>query len=76
MDTQDLTSYYPGYDDYEEIGDDDARREELEEKIRRCESAIDELEDVIEDDEQYGPLDKIKFFKAILYDLKEELEYD
>lgn len=76
MDTIDLTSYYSGYGDYCEnnakVPFEDYR--ELEDKIEIYENSTNELEDILEDTEQYGPLEKIKLIKSIIEDLKNELE--
>ena len=58
MDTRDLSSYYPGYDDYSDCRvpyDDYA---ELEEIIEKYDRAVDELEDILFDEEQYTINDK------------------
>ena len=46
----------------------------LEDKIEIYESSTNELEDILEDTEQYGPLEKIKLIKSIIEDLKKDLE--
>lgn len=74
MITQDLTSYYPGYEDYEDkakVPFEDYRK--LEDQIKAYEKAVDELEELLNDTKQYKTLEMVKLSKAILEDLKEEL---
>lgn len=74
MDTVDLDSYYPGYDEYcdsAKVPFEDYRN--LEDKIEIYEKALKELEEVLTNDEQYKPLEMIKLSKAILGDMKREL---
>ena len=71
METKDLDSYYPGYEDrksgakvpYEDYA-------KLEEKIKVYESALSELEEIIYDTDQYSLTEKNKLSKAILEDVK------
>lgn len=75
MDTVDLDSYYPGYDDYcdnAKVPFEDYRK--LEDKIEAYDRAREELQEVLEDTEQYKPLEMIKLSRAIIEDLKKELE--
>lgn len=76
MNTQDLSSYYPGYEDYYEdrakVPFEDYKT--LEDKIEAYDKAREELEEVLEDTEQYKPLEMIKLSRAIIEDLKRELE--
>ena len=75
MDTRDLDSYYPGYEDFEER-DSKISSEEykiLEDKIEMYEKAREELEEILEDDRQYKPLEIVKLSKSIIEDLKKEL---
>lgn len=74
MSTEDLTSYYPGYEDYEDkakVPFEDYRK--LEDQIKTYERAVDELEEILNDTKQYKTLEMIKLSKSILEDLKEEL---
>ena len=74
MDTVDLDSYYSGYDDYCDsatVPFEDYRN--LEDKIEIYEKAMNELEEVLTDSEQYGPIEMIKLSRAILEDMKREL---
>lgn len=74
MSTEDLTSYYPGYEDCEDrakVPFEDYRK--LEEQIKAYEKAVDELEELLNDTKQYKTLEMVKLSKAILEDLKEEL---
>lgn len=75
MNTVDLPSYIPGYEEYQErtsrVPYEDYAK--LEEKIEIYEKAMEELEEVLSDSEQYGPLEMIKLSKAILEDMKREL---
>lgn len=73
MDTRDLTSYYPGYEDR----DNDAKvpfgdYRELEDKIEIYEKGISRIEDILDSDE-YAHLEKVKETKRILKEMKEEL---
>ena len=73
MDTRDLTSYYPGYEDRDseaKVPFEDYRR--LEDKIEVYEKTIDEIEDILASDE-YVSLEKVREIKNILNEMKEEL---
>ena len=73
MDTRDLTSYYPGYEDrYDDakVPFEDYRR--LEDKLEVYEKAIDEIEDILASNE-YVSLEKVREIKNILNEMKEEL---
>lgn len=75
MDTRDLTSYYPGYEDRDndaKVPFEDYRR--LEDKIEIYEQAIDYAEEVLLDNEQYTAEEKLKELKRIIEEMKEELE--
>lgn len=74
MDTRDLSSYYPGYDDYSDgrVSYDDYA--ELEEVIEKYDRAVDEIEEILFDEEQYTINDKLETFKEIIKDLRRELE--
>lgn len=74
MDTRDLTSYYPGYEDR----DNDAKvpfedYRELEDKIEIYEKTFDRAEEILTDEEQYSEKEKIMEVKRILEEMKEEL---
>lgn len=75
MNTRDLDSYYPGYEDYYEdkskVPFEDYRN--LEDKIEIYENAFEELEEVLADNEQYTLVEMIKLSRAILEDMKREL---
>ena len=74
MDTRDLTSYYPGYEDrYDDakVPFEDYRR--LEDKLEVYEKAIDYAEEILLDNEQYTTEEKFKELKKIIEEMKEEL---
>ena len=74
MDTRDLTSYYPGYEDRDneaKVPFDDYRK--LEDKLEIYKQAIDYAEEVLLDDEQYTAEEKFKELKRIIEEMKEEL---
>lgn len=73
MNTRDLTSYYPGYEDRDndvKVPFEDYR--ELEDKIEIYEKGISRIEDILDSDE-YAYLEKVKETKRILKEMKEEL---
>lgn len=74
MDTRDLTSYYPGYEDRDndaKVPFEDYRK--LEDKLEVYEKAISYAEGVLLDDEQYTTEEKFEELKRILEEMKEEL---
>ena len=74
METQDLDSYYPGYEDIDEyikVPFEDYR--ELEDKLEVYEKAIDYAEEILLDNEQYTTEEKFKELKRIIEEMKEEL---
>lgn len=74
MDTEGLTSYYPGYEDRDneaKVPYDDYA--ELEDKLEIYKKAFEELEEVLEDTAEYKSSDKVRLSKAILVDMREEL---
>lgn len=74
MNTQDLTSYYPGYEDRDndaKVPFEDYRI--LEDKLEIYKYAIDYVEEVLLDDEQYTTEEKFKELKKIIEEMKEEL---
>ena len=74
MDTRDLTSYYPGYEDRDndaKVPFEDYRI--LEDKLEIYKQAIDYVEEVLLDDEQYTTEEKLKEIKRILEEMKEQL---
>lgn len=74
MDTRDLTSYYPGYEDRDseaKVPFEDYRN--LEDKLEIYEKAIDYVEEVLLDDEQYTAEEKFKELKRIIGEMKEQL---
>lgn len=67
METKDLDSYYPGYDDYCERNstvpfDEFMKTEEQKETFK---AKLQEISELIEDD-QYSSEEKIKYIKAII----------
>ena len=74
MDTRDLTSYYPGYEDRDndaKVPFEDYRI--LEDKLEIYKQAIDYVEEVLLDDEQYTTEEKFKELKRIIEEMKEQL---
>lgn len=77
IDTVDLTSYQPGYDDYCEEIEKENRvpyhdYERLENKISIYENFIEDLENVFEESNENA--EKLKYVQALLEDLKGDLE--
>lgn len=75
MSTQDLTSYYPGYEDFEERKSrlPYENYAKLEDQIEKYEKAVNELEEILYNSKEYKTLEMVKLSKAILEDLKREL---
>lgn len=74
MDTRDLTSYYPGYEDRDndaKVPFEDYRI--LEDKLEIYKQAIDYVEEVLLDDEQYTTEEKFEELKRIIEEMKEQL---
>lgn len=74
MDTRDLTSYYPGYEDRDndaKVPFEDYRK--LEDKIEVYEKAISYAEGVLLDNEQYTTEEKFKELKRIIEEMEKEL---
>lgn len=74
MDTRDLTSYYPGYEDRDndaKVPFEDYRI--LEDKLEIYKYAIDYVEEVLLDNEQYTTEEKFKELKRIIEEMKEQL---
>lgn len=74
MDTRDLTSYYPGYEDRDndaKVPFEDYRK--LEDKLEIYKQAIDYVEEILPDNEQYTTEEKLKEIKRILEEMKEQL---
>ena len=74
MDTRDLTSYYPGYEDRDndaKVPFEDYRK--LEDKLEIYKQAIDYVEEILLDNEQYTTEEKLKEIKRILEEMKEQL---
>ena len=67
METKDLDSYYPGYDEYCErnstVPFDEFMKTEEQKEIFK--SKLQEISELIEDD-QYSSEEKIKYIKAII----------
>lgn len=74
MDTRDLTSYYPGYEDRDndaKVPFEDYRK--LEDKLEVYETTINHAEEVLLDTEQYATEEKVKELKRIIEEMKEQL---
>ena len=74
MDTRDLTSYYPGYEDRDndaKVPFEDYRK--LEDKLEIYKQAIDYVEEILLDNEQYTTEEKLKEIKRILEEMKGQL---
>ena len=74
MDTRDLTSYYPGYEDRDndaKVPFEDYRK--LEDKLEVYEKAISYAEGVLRDDEQYTTEEKFEELKRIIEEMKGQL---
>lgn len=74
MDTRDLTSYYPGYEDRDndaKVPFEDYRK--LEDKLEIYKQAIDYVEGTLLDDEQYTTEEKFEELKRIIEEMKEQL---
>ena len=74
MDTRDLTSYYPGYEDRDndaKVPFEDYRR--LEDKLEVYETTINHAEEVLLDTEQYTTEEKFKELKRIIEEMEKEL---
>ena len=76
METKDLDSYYPGYDDYCERNstvpfDEFMKTEEQKEMFK---AKLQEISELIEDD-QYSSEEKIKYIKAIIDEVELWLKY-
>lgn len=67
METKDLDSYYPGYDDYCERNSTVPFDEfmKTEEQKKTFKAKLQEISELIEDD-QYSSEEKIKYIKAII----------
>ena len=74
MDTRDLPSYYPGYEDRDndaKVPFEDYRK--LEDKFEIYKQAINHAEEVLLDNEQYTTEEKFKELKKIIEEMKEQL---
>ena len=74
MDTRDLTSYYPGYEDRDsdaKVPFEDYRK--LEDKLEVYEKAFDRAEEILTDEEQYSEKEKVTELKRIIEEMKEQL---
>lgn len=67
METKDLESYYPGYDEYCERNSTVPFDEfiKIEEQKEMFKAKLQEISELIEDD-QYSSEEKIKYIKAII----------
>lgn len=75
MDTKDLESYQTGYEEHcakAKVPFEDYTK--LENKIDIYKKAFNEIEELLNDSEQYSLRDQVKFSKAILAEMEEELE--
>ena len=70
METKDLDSYIAGYEDSQEVNEEELKKDE---KINLYSHAIDELIDVLNSPETYKSEEAVKYSIAIISDLKEEL---
>lgn len=70
METKDLDSYIAGYEDSQEVNEEELKKDE---KIDLYSHAIEELIDVLNSPETYKPKEAIRYSIAIISDLKEEL---
>lgn len=70
METRDLDSYIAGYEDSQEVNEEELKKDE---KINLYSHAIEELIDVLNNPKTYKPEEAVKYSIAIISDLKEEL---
>lgn len=75
MNTVDLSSYYPGYEDYCERNSNVPYEDyaKLEEQIEIYKKSVDELTEILYNAKEYKALEMVNLSKAILEDLKREL---
>lgn len=74
MDTRDLDSYHPGYDEYNEtmtIATEEYQK--LKEQIETYRKTMEELEEILNDNPPYEALEMIEQSLSMLKDLKEEI---
>lgn len=71
METKDLDSYIAGYEDSQEVDEEELKKEK---KLDLYSHAIEELIDVLNSPETYKPEEAVKYSIAIISDLMEELE--
>lgn len=74
MDTRDLESYIPGYDEYNEtmtIATEEYQK--LKEQIKTYEKTVEDLKKLLNDNQQYEALEMVKMSLEMLEDLEEEL---
>lgn len=74
MDTRDLDSYYPGYDEYNEtmtIATEEYQK--LKEQIKTYEKTVEDLKELFNNNQQYEALEMIKMSLEMLEDLEEKL---
>ena len=71
METKDLDSYIAGYEDSQEVDEEELKKEK---NLDLYSHAIEELIDVLNSPETYKPEEAVKYSIAIISDLKEELE--
>ena len=70
METKDLDSYIAGYEDSQEVDEEELKKQK---KLDLYSHAIEELIDVLNSPETYKPEEAVKYSIAIISDLKEEL---
>lgn len=70
METKDLDSYIAGYEDSQEVDEEELKKEK---KLDLYSHAIEELIDVLNTPKTYKPEETVKYSIAIISDLKEEL---
>lgn len=74
MDTKDLDSYYPGYDEYNETTTIATEEyQDLKEQIDIYEKFIEDLEELFNDKQQYEASEMIEESLSMLEDLKKEV---
>ena len=70
METRDLDSYIAGYEDSQEVDEEELKKEK---KLHLYSHAIEELIDVLNNPKTYKPEEAVRYSIAIISDLKEEL---
>lgn len=70
METKDLDSYIAGYEDSQEVDEEELKKQK---KLDLYSHAIEELTDVLNSPETYKPEEAVRYSIAIISDLKGEL---